>query len=164
MLNRRQLKPARLAAIVSALLALYSLASVANRFFEALSEVSTARMENEELLELCRNGQARGSAPMRRACLEAHAERASPIVFKAITKAVNDAFKDFSDTVGSPFKLAVLVLFMINSVTLPVVPWARMLFGNAVADDGSGPTNGVHPRVGTAGRPTQRVRRKLGAR
>jgi len=141
---RRQLSPARLVAIVSGLIALYSFAGVANRFFEAWAQVREARTENEELLELCRNGQARGAAIMRRACLEARAALASPIFFKAITKAVHDAFKDFSDTVGSPFKLLVFVLFLISSVTLPVVPWARMLLGQPVADPNGAPSNGVH--------------------
>jgi hypothetical protein len=140
----RRLRPAQLIAIVSGLLALYSLAGVANRFFEAWSEVSAARTENEALLQLCRSGQAAGSAPMRRACLEARTDRASPILFKAITKAVNDAFKDFSDAVGSPFKLFIFLLFLISSVTLPVVPWARMLLGNAVSDGEGAPSNGVH--------------------
>ncbi len=130
----RRLSLARFVALVSTLLMLYSLASVANRFFEALSEVSTARTENEELLALCTAGQARGSAPMRRACLEAHAEKASPIVFKAITKAVNDAFKDFADAIGSPFKLVCVVLFLLSSVVMPVVPWARMLAGMQASD------------------------------
>ena len=125
----RRLSPARFVALVSTLLMLYSLASVANRFFEALSQVNTARSENEELLELCTSGQARGSAIMRRSCLEARAERASPIVFKALTKAVNDAFKEFADAIGSPLKLICVLLFLLSSVVMPVVPWARMLAG-----------------------------------
>jgi len=98
-------------------------------FFEALSVVRAERAEDYELLELCERGDARGSAKMRDACLKARADLASPVVFKAIVHAVNVAFKDFSDTVGSPFKLVVCVLFIISSVALPVVPWARALFG-----------------------------------
>jgi hypothetical protein len=158
----RRLRPTRLIAIVSGLLALYSLAGVANRFFEAWSEVSKERTDNMALLELCRAGQAAGSAPMRRACLEAHVERASPILFRAITKAVNGAFKDFSETVGSPLKLLVFVLFLISSVTLPVVPWARMLFGHAVDGEAAAPVNGVHyigfaPQADRRGRVKRRL-------
>lgn len=159
----RQLGPARLIAIVSGLLALYSFARVAVLFFEALSIVRRLRVEDEQLLDLCSSGQASGSAKMRDACLKAHAERASPIVFKAIVQAVSTAFKDFSDTVGSPFKLGVLTLFMISSVILPVMPWARMLMGQTMGDSGM-PANGVHyigyaPPADRRGR----VRRKFGS-
>ena len=159
----RRLSPARFVALVSSLLALYSLARVAVLFFEALSVVRSSRQEDEELLLLCVAGQARGSAKMREACLKARAELASPIVFKAIVQAVSTAFKDFSDTVGSPFKLGVLTLFMISSVILPVMPWARMLMGQTMGDSGM-PANGVHyigyaPPADRRGR----VRRKFGS-
>ena len=139
----RTLRPGRLVAIVSGMLTLYSFCRVANLFFEALSTVRTARAEDEQLLVLCSAGHASGSGKMRDACLKARAERASPIVFKAIVQAVGTAFKDFTDTVGSPFKLGVVVLFMISSITLPIIPWARFLLGQQVTDE-DGPGNGVH--------------------
>lgn len=140
----RHLRPARLIAIVTALLTLYSFARVAVLFFEALSVVQSARTEDEALLKLCSEGKASGSAKMREACLKARSDRASPILFKAIVQAVSTAFKDFSDTVGSPFKMAVLALFVVSSVTLPVVPWARMLFGQCDTTGDTAPPNGVH--------------------
>jgi len=124
-----RLSPKRFIAVVSALLTFYSLARVAVLFFEALAVVREGRSEDYELIELCQRGDARGSAKMREACLKARAELASPVVFKAITVAVSTAFKDFSDTVGNPFKFGVLVLFIISSVVLPIAPWARALFG-----------------------------------
>lgn len=160
----RQLGPARLVAIVSGLLALYSFARVMVLFFEALSIVSAARSEDEALLDLCTSGKASGSAKMREACLKAHSERASPIVFKAIVQAVSTAFKDFSDTVGSPLKVAVLIFFIISSVTMPIIPWARLLMGQQMQDAAHGvPTNGVH-FIGFAPPHDQRgfVRRKFG--
>lgn len=157
----RRLSPARFVALVSSLLALYSLARVAVLFFEALSVVRSSRQEDEELLLLCVAGQARGSAKMRDACLKARAELASPIVFKAIVQAVSTAFKDFTDAVGSPFKMLCVVLFMLGSVVLPVMPWARMLIGQPVADPHEG--NGVHyisyaPPIEREGRFRRRVR------
>ena len=115
-------------------------------------------------LDLWFSGRASGSAKMREACLKAQAERASPIVFKAIVQAVSTAFKDFSDSVGSPFKMLVVVLFLLSSVLLPVVPWARMLFGQPVPDAGQSPVNGVH-FIGFAPPPDRRglIRRKWGA-
>ena len=109
-------------------------------FFEALAVVREGRYEDYELIAVCQRGDARGSAKMREACLKARAEIASPVLFKAITVAVGTAFKDFSDTVGSPFKFAVVVLFIISSVALPIAPWARAFFGNSAVE----PMNGVH--------------------
>ena len=139
-----QITPARLVAAASFLLALYLFARVVVLFFEALTIVGAARTEDEALLQLCTSGQASGSGKMREACLKAHAERASPIVFKAVVQAVSTAFKDFSDAAGSPFKVALLVFFVISSVTMPIIPWARCLLGASSYVDGSAPSNGVH--------------------
>ena len=157
---RARLAPARLIAVVSGLLAFYSLARVSVLFFEALSTVQSARAEDETLLELCTSGRASGSAKMREACLKAQAERASPIVFKAVVQAVSTAFKDFADSVGSPFKLMVVVLFMLSSVALPTVPWARLLFGQPYHEYNE-PIDGVH-YIGFAPPPDRRgfVRRR----
>lgn len=138
-----RLSPKRFIAIVSAVLTFYSLARVAVLFFEALAVVREGRSEDYELLELCQRGDARGSAKMREACLKARAELASPVIFKAVTVAVSTAFKDFSDTVGNPFKFGVLVLFIVSSIVLPIVPWARALFGTP-APQMMEPYNGMH--------------------
>ena len=127
--DRQQLSPKRLVAVVSALIACYSVARVGVLFFEAIAVVREERGQDAELLELCQRGDARGSTKMREACLKARADRASPLVAKAIVYAVSTAFKDFSDTVGSPFKFGILLLFIISSVVLPVMPWARAFFG-----------------------------------
>lgn len=138
-----RLSPARFIAVVSALFTMYSTARVGVLFFEALSIVRAERAEDYELLELCQRGDARGSTKMREACLKARAELASPVVFKAIVHAVSVAFKDFSDTVGSPLKLFVCCLFIISSVMLPIVPWARAFFGTHASEVVS-PYNGMH--------------------
>ena len=137
-----RLSPKRFIAVVSAIFTLYSTARVGVLFFEALSVVRTERAEDYELLEICQRGDARGSTKMREACLKARAELASPVIFKAVVHAVSVAFKDFSDTVGSPLKLFVCVLFVISSVMLPIVPWARALFGTPVSEPKE--MNGVH--------------------
>jgi len=127
--DRQHLSPKRLVAIVSALLACYSVARVGVLFFEALAIVREERGQDAELLELCQRGDARSSPKMRDACLKARADRASPLVAKAIVYAVSTAFKDFSDTVGSPFKFGIVLLFIVSSVVLPIIPWARAIFG-----------------------------------
>ena len=135
-----RLSPKRFVAIVSAVLACYSLARVGVLFFEAIAVVREQRNEDYELIEACQQGTARGSAKMRDACLKARAELASPVVFKAVTVAVATAFKDFTDTVGSPFKFCVLLLFVVSSVAMPIAPWARALFGQPAHE----PFNGTH--------------------
>lgn len=129
-----KLSPRRAVALISTLFTLYSAARVGVLFFESVSVVRAERAEDAELLELCQTGQARGSAKMREACLKARADMASPVLFKAVLKAVSTAFKDFTDSFGSPFKLLVLMLFVLSSVLLPVSSWLRVLFG-AVSND-----------------------------
>lgn len=137
-----RLSPARLLAVVTTILMLYSFARVGVLFFEALSVVRTERAEDYELLEICQRGDARGSTKMREACLKARADLAAPLVFKAIVHAVSTAFKDFSDTIGSPFKLFVCLLFVVSSIMLPIIPWCRALFGQQVND--AVPMDGIH--------------------
>lgn len=129
--TRNYLSPKRLVATISALLTLYSLARVGVLFFEARATVREERSQDDELLEICTRGEARSSPKMREACLQARAERASPLIAKAIVYAVSTAFKDFSAMVGSPFKFAVVVLFIVSSVVLPVIPWAKAIFGTS---------------------------------
>jgi len=137
------LSPARLIAVVTTLMMLYSAARVGVLFFEAMSVVRTERAEDYELLVLCQRGDARGSSKMREACLKARADLASPIFFKAVVYAVSTAFKDFSDAVGSPFKLFVCVLFVVSSIMLPILPWCRTLLGQSTHHDHV-PMNGIH--------------------
>jgi len=130
-LNKNYLSPKRLVATVSAMLTFYSFARVGVLFFEALAVVREERSQDYELLELCTRGDARSSPKMREACLQARADRASPLLAKAVVYAVSTAFKDFSATVGSPFKFAIVVLFIISSVALPIIPWARAIIGTS---------------------------------
>jgi hypothetical protein len=51
------------------------------------------------------------------------------VLFKALLRAVNVAFKDFSDSVGSPSRLALVVLFLFSSFVLPMGQWLRFLAG-----------------------------------
>ena len=129
--NKNYLSPKRLVATISAILTFYSFARVGVLFFEALAIVREERAQDYELLELCSRGDARSSPKMREACLQARADRASPLLAKAIVYAVSTAFNDFSATVGSPFKFSVLLMFIVSSVALPVIPWARAMFGTS---------------------------------
>lgn len=123
--GRMRLTPKNTIAIIGAVAALVSFSRVCVLLLEALSTIQDERSQDAELLEVCKSGIARGSLKMRSACLAAQADRASPIVFKAILRAVSIAFDDFSQSVSSPGKLLVVVLFVICSIFLPVTSWIR---------------------------------------
>ena len=64
---------------------------------------------------------------MRTACIQAQSDRASPLLLKAIVRAVGTAWREFAATCASPLGFASVVLFVLSSLVLPVVPWMRML-------------------------------------
>jgi len=168
-INKQHLSAKRLFAIVSVVITFYSVARVGVLFFEALAVVREERAADTELLSLCQRGDARSSPKMREACLKARADQASPLLAKATVHAVSTAFRDFSDTVGSPFKVFVLVLFVAISVVMPIVPWARAIFGIPIHSNGDEPKNEGHPGhfiVMAPSHSTMRrsgmIRRKLG--
>lgn len=123
-----QITPKRAVAILGAIITVVSFSRVCVLFLEALSAVRDERSQDSELLEVCASGVARGSMKMRAACLQAQADRASPIVLKAVLRAVSIAFEDFSESVSSPGKLLIVVLFVLSSIFLPVTSWLRAAF------------------------------------
>ena len=125
----------RLFAWTSLVLALVSFSRVAVLFFEAMATVRNERNADSELLEMCARGDARGSVKMRSACLQAQADQASPIVLKAIVRAVSVAWHEFSDSVATPFGFATMVLFVLSSLMLPVIPWIKAVLTAWAGDD-----------------------------
>lgn len=118
----------RAAAFASGGAALLSVARVTVLFLEALSAVRDERLQDAELIIACRDGVARGSHKMRAACVQAQADRASPILLKAALRAVVTAWNDFAGSVNSPTNLLVVVLFVASSLFFPVHNWVRLLF------------------------------------
>jgi hypothetical protein len=47
---------------------------------------------------------------------------------KAVLRAVSIAFEDFSESVSSPGKLLIVVLFVVSSLFLPVTSYIRAIF------------------------------------
>ena len=117
----------RVVAIVSALLTIVSLSRVVVLFLESMASVRDERSADTELITACKSGIARGSAKMRGACLQAHADRASPLVLKSIVRAVSVAFGEFSESISSPFGLVTFVLFLLSGFILPVVPSLKLV-------------------------------------
>ena len=122
---KMKVTPKNAVAIFGGILTLVSFSRVCVLFLEALSAVRDERSQDSELLEICASGVARGSMKMRAACLQAQADRASPVILKAVLRAVSIAFQDFSESVSSPGKLLVVVLFVVSSIFLPVTSWIR---------------------------------------
>ena len=122
-----KISPRRVVAISTGVLALLSFSRVVVLVLESLSVVSDERAQDIELLEVCKKGVARGSLKMRSACLQAQAERASPILLKAFLRAFSTAYSDFCASVSTPSRMAVVFLFLLSSVFLPVSQWARAL-------------------------------------
>jgi hypothetical protein len=125
----------RLFAWISLILTVVSFSRVAVLFLEAMATVRDERNADTELLEICARGDARGSVKMRTACLQAQADRASPIVLKAVVRAVSTAWREFSDSVATPFGFATMVLFVISSLLLPVIPWIKAVLTAWAGDD-----------------------------
>lgn len=90
-------------------------------FCESYSQVNSERLSDNQLLELCSRGAASESTKFRQLCLQTKAERAAPLVFKAVLKAIRTTFSDFTESVNSPAKLALLLLFCLSGLALPVV-------------------------------------------
>ena len=115
----------RLAAWASLLLLVVSVARIAVHFLESVAVVRDGRLADEELLELCRSGVARGSEKMREACLKAQRDRASPLVLKATVRAISVAWAEFYETVSTPFGFVSVSFFFLCSLLLPTLPWLR---------------------------------------
>lgn len=125
----------RLFAWVTGVLMVVSFARTSVLFLESMAAVREERNADAELLEVCASGQARGSVKMRAACLQAQADRASPLVLKAIVRAVSTAWHEFRDSVATPFGFATMILFVMSSLLLPIIPWIRAILGAWVGDD-----------------------------
>ena len=90
-------------------------------FCESYSIVAAERTADVDLLRLCTTGAAADSVKFRSLCLRARSESASPLVLKALLKSFKDAFLDFSETLNSPSRVVMLVLFCFSGLALPVV-------------------------------------------
>jgi hypothetical protein len=118
----------RAAALASGGVTLLSVARVAVLILEALSAVRDERHQDAELLMACRDGVARGSHRMRAACVQAQADRASPILLKAVLRAFSTAWNDFAESMKSPTHLLIGILFVVSSLLFPIHSWLRLLF------------------------------------
>ena len=113
--------PRRAMAMAATCASLLAFARVACSVLEAYSAVRGERLADTELIIMCSKQAGKGSADFRALCLKKRAEQASPVIFKAILRACGSAFADFAESMSSPTKVLLLILFCFTGVAAPVV-------------------------------------------
>ena len=113
--------PRRALALAASALSLLAFARVACSVLEAYSQVRGERLADAELMQMCAEKAGKGSADFRALCLKKRAEQASPVIFKALLRACSSAFQDFAESMSSPTKVLLLILFCFTGVAAPVV-------------------------------------------
>ena len=127
---KRLASPKKVVAMITMGLTFLTFARVIVCLVEAYSEVRHERLADEGLMRLCNDptSDASVSPDMRALCLRKRAERAAPIVLKAVLRAVTTAFSEFCEVFSSPSRVALLVLFSITGIAAPVVKALVALF------------------------------------
>ena len=122
--------PKRVFALITATLTFLTFARIVVCLVEAYVAVRTERLADEGLMQMCNDPtqQAAAAPDFRTLCLRKRAERAAPIVLKAVLRAVTTAFSEFCEVFSSPSRVALLVLFSITGIAAPVVKALVALF------------------------------------
>ena len=126
--GRKASKPKRVLALVGSLCSLLTVARVVVLFVESWSAVASEREADSELMQMCDVGTAAQSADFRALCVRKRADRASPVLLKALLRACSTAFADFCELFSSWTKVALLVLFCLTGIAAPVVKALAALF------------------------------------
>lgn len=124
--------PRRALALAASALSLLAFARVACSVLEAYSQVRGERLADAELMQMCAEKIGKGSADFRALCLKKRAEQASPVIFKALLRACSSAFQDFAESMSSPTKVLLLILFCFTGVAAPVVKAGSALIVDAL--------------------------------
>jgi hypothetical protein len=124
--------PRRAVAMAASIVSLLAFARIACSVLEAYSQVRGERLADAELMQMCANNIGKGSADFRALCLRKRAEQASPVIFKALLRACSSAFQDFAESMSSPTKVLLLILFCFTGVAAPVVKAVSALFVDAL--------------------------------
>jgi len=122
--------PKKVFAMISAALMFLTFARVIVCLVEAFVEVRSERLADDGLIRMCNDPTiASSSSPdFRTLCIRKRAERAAPIVLKAVLRAVTTAFSQFCEVFSSPARVALLVLFSLTGIAAPVVKALAALF------------------------------------
>ena len=124
----RLTQPRRVITLVSSLCTLLTVARVVVLFVESWSAVASEREADTELMQMCDVGTAAQSADFRALCVRKRADRASPVLLKALLRACSTAIADFCELFSSWSKIALLILFCLTGIAAPIVKALAALF------------------------------------
>ncbi len=113
--------PRRVLAAAASAFTLLALVRVLVLLVESYSAVRSERLADRELIAMCDAGTGAQSADFRALCLKKRAEQSAPVLFKALLRACGTAFADFCESMSSPTKVLLLILFCFTGVAAPVV-------------------------------------------
>jgi len=119
-LSRKLTSPKKVLAFVGIALTVLAFARIAVLVLESYSAVWSERQADRELMRMCDAGSASLSADFRALCLKKRAEQSAPILLKALLRACTTAFTDFCESMSSPTKVVLLILFCLTGVAAPV--------------------------------------------
>ena len=94
---------------------------------EAYTMISGERGADDDLVKLCRDGAARSSVHMRRACMGAEVDRASPVIVRAFTRGAYNLGSEVASMAAYPLQSTAMTSVLVMSV-LPWVGTLRALF------------------------------------
>jgi len=127
-LIKRFTSPKKVLGLVGVGLSMLTFARATCLLVESYSAVFAERHADFDLIRLCDEGSALQSADFRSLCLKKRAERAAPVVLKAVTRAVVVAFTEFCEVFSSPSRVILLVLFSLTGMAAPVLKVLCKLF------------------------------------
>jgi len=120
--------PKKTLALVSLAITALSAIRVVVCVAEAYTAVAQERQQDLELMQLCDSGHGGASADFRALCLKKRAERAAPLLLKALLRAVTTGFTEFCEVFGSTSRIMLLVLFCITGVSAPIAKALAAIF------------------------------------
>ena len=114
-------------AVLGSVASFVAFARVCVLLIESASAVRSERLADAELLRLCALGKAEESVDFRTLCMRKRASHASPLILKAVLRACGTAFSDFAESVSSPTKLVLLILFCLTGTAAPLLKAVSVL-------------------------------------
>ena len=117
----RMTSPRRVLTLMGCMMSVLTFSRVVVLIVESYSVVWSERSAEGELIRMCNAGTASMSTDFRALCMKKRAEQSAPVLIKAVLRACATAFADFCESMSSPTKVVLLLLFCITGVAAPVV-------------------------------------------
>ena len=124
----RWTSPRRVLTVMGCGLTVLTFARIIVLIVESYSAVWSERNADRDLIRMCDAGTASMSTDFRALCMKKRAEQSAPVLLKAVLRACATAFADFCESMSSPTKVVLLLLFCLTGVAAPVVKGTATLF------------------------------------